>query len=366
MYFITNLKMNNPLVSIIIPIYNAERYISKCIDSILNQTFTNFELFLINDGSSDNSGKLCNDYASEDKRITVIHKNNSGVSKTRNKGLDIANGDWIMFVDSDDWIEPQTLERAIKIGSNYQADIVGFNLFVDIEDKAIKTNPIKPDFIVREKDQSKYFIIDTMVPRYDLKKNNVNISISNIRSSCAKLFSKSICDNIRFKENLEIGEDMIFCMFAYNTANKIVFFNEYLYHYTKNTNSAMHQFKPNILEINDIIYESTKSISFNNFLKTEHDIFNLGLTYQFLYNVLNFYILHSKNNISFLDKYNQLKSIIDSEKSLLDDLSFEQNTINMLPLQQRLFLYLLKKKKVKFILLLNKVLNNLRFILKKK
>lgn len=94
-----------PKISIIVPVYNVEKYLRKCIDSILNQTFKDFELILIDDGSTDESGKICDEYNLKDNRIKVIHKENGGLSSARNAGLDIAQGEYIGFVDSDDWIE---------------------------------------------------------------------------------------------------------------------------------------------------------------------------------------------------------------------------------------------------------------------
>ena len=111
------------LVSIIVPVYNAERYLHRCIDSVLAQTYTNFELLLINDGSKDNSGEICDKYAVKDSRIRVFHKENGGVSSARNMGIDEAKGEWLSFIDSDDWIEPTMYEKMLQelIGNN--ADI---------------------------------------------------------------------------------------------------------------------------------------------------------------------------------------------------------------------------------------------------
>ena len=95
----------NPLISVIIPVYNVEQYLSHCIDSILSQTFTNFEILLIDDGSTDNSGIICDNYKNNDYRIKVFHKKHNGVSSARNMGLDKAVGEWITFVDADDWID---------------------------------------------------------------------------------------------------------------------------------------------------------------------------------------------------------------------------------------------------------------------
>lgn len=115
-------------VSIIVPVYKAEPYIRKCIDSILSQTFTNFELLLIDDGSPDNCGKICDEYAELDTRVHVFHKENGGVSAARNLGLDHAKGDYVCFIDSDDWIDPDMLETLIGWEQKKQTDLLFFGL----------------------------------------------------------------------------------------------------------------------------------------------------------------------------------------------------------------------------------------------
>lgn len=102
--------MSNPKISVIIPVYNAEATLRRCVDSVLSQTFTDFECLLINDGSKDKSGEICDEYAARDSRIGVFHKENGGVSSARNVGLDNATGEWIAFVDSDDWAGEKYLE----------------------------------------------------------------------------------------------------------------------------------------------------------------------------------------------------------------------------------------------------------------
>ena len=101
----------NELVSIIVPVYNVEKYIKKCVDSLITQTYSNLEIILVNDGSPDNSGKICDEYAQSDSRIKVIHKANGGLSDARNTGIDIAEGQYIFFLDSDDWIDCQCIEK---------------------------------------------------------------------------------------------------------------------------------------------------------------------------------------------------------------------------------------------------------------
>ena len=111
-------------VSIIVPVYNIENYIRVCVESILAQTYESFELILVDDGSKDNSGILCDEYAAIDSRVKVIHKENGGVSSARNTGLQQAKGKWIMYVDGDDWIEPDMIESLIETAKATEADLV--------------------------------------------------------------------------------------------------------------------------------------------------------------------------------------------------------------------------------------------------
>src|SRR4051812_34034895 len=112
----------DPKISIIVPVFNVEKYIHDCLESILNQSFIDFELILVNDGSSDRSGVICDEYSKKDNRITVIHKENGGQSTARNRGIDLAKGDYIGFIDSDDWIDHDMYkvlyEKAIEIGAD--------------------------------------------------------------------------------------------------------------------------------------------------------------------------------------------------------------------------------------------------------
>lgn len=114
----------NPKVSIILPVYNAERYLEKCVNSILNQTFDDFELIIVDDGSNDSSAQMCDEYASRDNRVVVIHKNNGGVASARQRGIDVARGFYSIHADSDDWIEPNMLECMYGVAVERNVDVV--------------------------------------------------------------------------------------------------------------------------------------------------------------------------------------------------------------------------------------------------
>lgn len=130
--------MESPKISLIVPVYNAEKYLNRCLDSILTQTYKDFELLLIDDGSTDKSSEICDEYAGKDDRVKVFHKENGGVSSSRTLGLVKAVGQYIAFVDSDDWIEKKCLEDNLLIAENTHADMVISDFFIDNKDNEMK------------------------------------------------------------------------------------------------------------------------------------------------------------------------------------------------------------------------------------
>ena len=142
-----------PKSSVIVPVYNVKDFLEKCVDSVLRQTERDFELLLIDDGSTDGSGALCDELAGRDNRIRVIHQENKGLGGARNTGIEAASGDWLLFLDSDDWIEPETLEKALTAGEQQNADMVLFGFrSVDMQGKELgifldalpKNEPLSP------------------------------------------------------------------------------------------------------------------------------------------------------------------------------------------------------------------------------
>lgn len=210
-------------ISIIIPVYNVESYIRKCLNSVISQTYKNLEILLIDDGSTDESGKICGEYAVKDKRIRLFHKENGGASSARNLGLKNFTGQYVGFVDSDDWIEPdmyETLYNLIK-EKNVFVSAVGF--FRDTDTKSVPSKNIKPvtDEIISQKDLLTYaFRLDYY--------NAFHIAVWN------KIFSADIFknNNMLFDENLKIGEDSLFTTRVFLTDNCTgAFIDKPMYHY---------------------------------------------------------------------------------------------------------------------------------------
>ena len=239
-------------ISIIIPIYNTEAYLPKCIDSILSQSFTDYEVLLIDDGSTDGSGQICDSYAKKDNRIRVFHKENGGVSSARNMGLDNAQGEWINFVDSDDWLE----QDFFVIGKNENVDLIyQHRFFSDGNCDSI----IRPG-IYRGEDYLDF-----------LTEN----SQTNLFYMCYSMLLKSdiLTDNhIRFDENLRFGEDRIFIMEYLTHCNSIQVLSNshYVYNRCENWNNkfvlSFHEveiFMDSFMKIYDVFPVKTTKIIHN-------------------------------------------------------------------------------------------------------
>ena len=189
--------MNQPQISVIVPVYNVEKYLSRCIESILSQTFTDFELLLIDDGSTDRSGEICDEYAKKDTRIRVFHTKNRGVSAARNLGLDNAKGEWISFVDSDDWVEC----------NHFQSFVSQFNDNVDL---CINS------FIANLSYGAKSFHYPNLITKNKIHSIEIFFTILQPHSQFLwnKIFKKEIIKNhnIQFNTKLNLGEDNVFIL----------------------------------------------------------------------------------------------------------------------------------------------------------
>ena len=211
---------NNSVISVIIPVYNPGKHLVKCMESIINQTHKNLEIILIDDGSSDGSSAVCDEYATKDSRIISIHQQNSGVSKARNRGLEIATGDYLHFPDSDDYIEPDTYEYLLNIIDEYQCDAVAFEHFVTYPDKEI----------IHKRNDNCYGLFDSVNTQKQL--------VTGCQFCCNKLYKKELVEGIRFRDDILRGEDTLFAAQVLKNANSVWFDKRPLYHYVQSEESA--------------------------------------------------------------------------------------------------------------------------------
>lgn len=246
--------MEKPLVSIIVPVYKVpEQYLRKCIESLMNQTLQNIEILLVDDGSPDDCGEICDTYAEKDERIKVLHKENGGVSLARNEGIDISSGKYISFLDADDWIDLDTFRYVVEKAEKQNVKLVSWNHFYNYEyDYAInvprKSMPEEEFFYTRE-DIKKRLIYDFITPEFDARKYQTNLGA--IRGVWSKLYDTDVIkkNNIRFDKNLKIGEDASFNINYVRKIDKVLFINKYFNHYRISDGSANHMIRKDIVDL---------------------------------------------------------------------------------------------------------------------
>tara|TARA_B100001059_G_C17816405_1_gene575554 strand:+ start:1574 stop:2641 length:1068 start_codon:yes stop_codon:yes gene_type:complete len=231
---------NQPLVSIIVPIYNAELYLKNCIDSIKDQTYSNLEIILVNDGSTDNSLEICKNYSNDDKRIIVLSQENKGVSFARNSGIEYSNGKYIMFVDSDDWLNINTISKAIFVAESKNIDLVFFNFFKEFEDKSkIYNHVFNKDILFEGKNLADLHRRICGPINFEMRAPQL---IDSFISNWGKLYSakKIKNNNISFVDTKLIGsEDIFFALECFGVVNNAYYLNEALYHYRKDNPNSL-------------------------------------------------------------------------------------------------------------------------------
>lgn len=209
--------MHKPLVSVIVPVYKVEKYLDKCVESIVEQTYKNLEIILVDDGSPDNCPSMCDDWAARDSRIKVIHKANGGLSSARNAGLGIFGGEFVMFVDSDDWIERDAVQRLISLGGDVDIIMCGFSIENESGEVSYENSGKKE---IKGSDILGEFVLDNIRPEV-----------------CAKLYRSSLFSGERFDESIRYAEDLDMNYRLMKKAEGFISTDEGFYHYIRRSGS---------------------------------------------------------------------------------------------------------------------------------
>ena len=237
--------MKPGIVSVIVPVYNPGRRLIKCIESVLNQTYGDLDVILVNDGSDDGSGDICDYYASQDRRIQVIHTENNGVSIARNLGISKARGEYIQFVDSDDYVEPQMTELLVRAMVSHRTDVVMCGL------RRINNN----ETITSAFNTTGCFSIN------DFVKENIEIISDNvIGSPCNKVFKRGIINKhtVRYPVDVHYAEDLLFNYEYLKHSNSVVLLPDALYNYCRfNSDSLSSKFREDCYDHLYMVYKST-------------------------------------------------------------------------------------------------------------
>ena len=235
----------SPKMTIIIPMYNVERFLPRCLDSVLNQTFSDWSAILVDDGSPDNSGKIADKYAACDGRFVVVHKKNAGVSAARNTALDMADGKYIMFLDSDDCIHPQTMEILYALAERESADVVAFEY-----DRDAHSAPDASDFPPNETPESFKNKYDTKKIKYKYIKNLITKCTNHDKGprswyvqtgmATMRMYRRDLISDLRFDTKISVMEDTLFWSRVLLRRPSGVITRLPLYFYTVNATSALH------------------------------------------------------------------------------------------------------------------------------
>lgn len=332
--------MNNELVSVIIPVFNAEKEIERCCSSIINQTYSNLEIIIINDGSVDNSLNILKKLAKDEPRIKIINKKNTGVSDTRNKGLKIAKGKYLLFVDADDYIDSNTIFYLYEKIKEKNTDIIRYNGYIEGKKKKFSKLefPIENNLLLESKrDNNK--IIELL-----------NHPTKSLRCYSPLLFMKNK-NIIPFHTELNCLEDKVFYTENFLNNKKILFLNKCFYYYTFNPNSKTKNIKNFSKNINDIIeakiYLDKKIEKYDYNIKLINDTYINLILYRLDYLVDN-------------TDYNQFRKIyldILTNKKLKEILLNKLDNSNLL---KKIQLFLLHHKKYKNYYYLTKIKNKMK------
>ena len=251
----------NELVSVVLPIYNVEKYLNRCIDSVVSQTYTNLEIILIDDGSPDNCPQICDEWAKKDSRIKVIHKKNQGLGMARNTGIDAATGTYICFFDSDDYIAPDTIETCLQAAREHNAELVIFgHNDVTPDMQLLNTHiphPPKKLFAGEE-------ITNTLLPISVYSNLKTGEDWNMVMSSWNKLYSMDVIKKSgwRFASEREIiSEDFYSLTELYGYLNRVYVLDHAFYYYTVNNSSLSRSYRPDRFERIKLFYEAMNALS---------------------------------------------------------------------------------------------------------
>lgn len=240
--------MNNSLVTVVVPVYNVEKYLDRCIDSIVNQTYKNLEIILVDDGSPDNCPQMCDGWAKKDGRIKVIHKQNAGAGLARNTGIENSCGDYILFVDSDDYIDLTTIEKCMNSIEKTHPDVVMFGRYTVFADGTTKETPVltnKYNYLGNQ-------VRDDILPGLFIHEKGIGIS------SCNKIFNLKLIkdNNLKYKSERELlSEDAVFHLELFGFVESVTIIPESYYYYFQNEKSFSKTYREDLQELNNNFLE---------------------------------------------------------------------------------------------------------------
>lgn len=333
------------MISIIVPIYKVEKYIKKCVDSIIFQSYKDIEIILVDDGSPDNCPMICDEYAKKDNRIKVIHKENGGLISARKAGLKVSTGEYVCFVDGDDWIEPDMYEHIADAIEKYSCDCVITQFYFSFPDKESKSNYLlNKEYYTR--DEIKKEIFPTMLFAGEYYQ-------FGIYPCCwTKVFKRELLEKhlMDTDERIRMGEDIAFTYPCLMECNSIAFIDKPLYHYRNNPSSMTNAYDSKLPDIYFLPYQT---------LADKSDELGVDLSSQLPYYLLYLvnFVIRNEANINNPKNKREKNAVIDkilNNQAVLN--SVKQIDAKVLPSHTKILALFIKKKSKVFLKLYIKLL----------
>lgn len=328
-------------VSVIVPVYNAEKYLPQCLDSLLKQTYTNIEVILIDDGSTDKSLAICQSYANKDNRIMIHSIENSGVSTARNLGIDCATGEYITFVDSDDWAEPNMLECVVNNIEQTESDLVIWSYFKNYYNNEIKLSLLPGGDQVFEEDKDILYL-KTIYGRYSEGEVTEGVSVG---TTWCKLYRTDFIKErgLKFNPSLTRAQDTIFSIYAFSYAKRISYFDENLYHYRISNSSTTSgtRFISDTHSPFDLLLDEYRDFMIKNSDSKKLEVSFNARTIQVLLWHIEHYYFHERYPKGLLNKRREIVSLIQSEPYKNALLNVDKR---LLPRKEKVMSLLFKRK----------------------
>jgi glycosyltransferase involved in cell wall biosynthesis len=306
----------NIKISVIIPVYNCETYLYKCIDSVLTQSLSDFELILINDGSNDRSGEILEQYKSRDNRIIVVHKENGGVSEARNFGINRSSGAYLYIMDSDDYLETDALEAMYSHAINTNSDVVIADHYTFKDVNLPKSHHFfNKEFLTDEKEIIDRIQAMVLHSSYSPYFSNENTGLG-LGAPWTKLVKRKLVteNRIQFDSALcGIFDDGLFSLYVFEYAQRVSYIRKLIYRYRILPDSLIHRYNPNRIKINYIIFEKI-----NEFSK----IFSKNIVFtqayhsrvsQYFFRLLAVHFFNSNHPKKFRESYKEINSVLNSK-----------------------------------------------------
>lgn len=342
---------NTPLISIVIPVYKTEQYLHQCVDSVINQTYRNLEIILVDDGSPDNAPRICDEYASGDERIVVIHQKNQGVSQARNSGIAVAHGEFIMFIDSDDWVDLEMCERMLAALTQYQAQASMCAYIREYPD-----NPL-PRILHSE---------NTVWDGRDFRRRicgPINEELRNPENlDCyvmmwGKLYPYEAVRGITLTDLSLIGssEDTLYNFEVFDRIARVVYLNQPFYHYRKEvTASVSTAYKPKLESQWENLYCKMLEIIDSHQLE---DSFRAALNNRIALNVIGLGLNIVEGDAEFIERYKRIrKTLAQTGRSE----ALKQLPLKYMPIHWKLFFFSAKHKLAFSVCVLLMIISNLK------